>query len=173
MGSPGSGSSPRWGRCPTTSGRSSSCCRTLGLSSLVDIVAHGADEHATESTILGPFYVPGAPWRELGDSIAESDDAGAPTLVTGSVRSVDGSPLRGAVLDIWQTASNGLYAVQEDAQPDGNLRGRFRAAGDGRYRFWTVRPVSYAIPDDGRPSAGCCGRANATRGTWSPTRSSA
>ncbi len=122
---------------------------TLGLSSLVDIVAHGADEHATESTILGPFYVPGAPWRELGDSIAESDDAGAPTQVTGSVRSVDGSPLRGAVLDIWQTASNGLYAVQDDAQPDGNLRGRFRPADDGRYGFWTVRPVSYAIPDDG------------------------
>ncbi|MGH8823884.1 MAG: intradiol ring-cleavage dioxygenase [Jiangellaceae bacterium] len=122
---------------------------TLGLSSLVDIVAHGADEHATESTILGPFYLSGAPWREYGDTIVESDDDGGPTLVTGRVRSVDGSPLRGAVLDVWQTATNGLYAVQEDAQPAGNLRGRFRATDDGRYAFRTVRPVSYAIPDDG------------------------
>jgi len=121
---------------------------TLGLSSLVDIVAHRADEHATESTILGPFYFPGAPWREFGDTIAESDD-GAPTLVTGFVRSVDGTALGGAVLDIWQTASNGLYAVQEDAQPTGNMRGRFRADGHGRYAFRTVRPVSYAVPDDG------------------------
>jgi catechol 1,2-dioxygenase len=122
---------------------------TLGLSSLVDIVAHGADEHATESTILGPFYVPGSPWRESGETIAESDDTGAPTLVTGAVRSLDGTSLGGAVLDVWQTASNGLYAVQDDAQPDGNMRGRFRADGGGRYAFRTVRPVSYSVPDDG------------------------
>ena len=121
---------------------------TLGLSSLVDLITHGADEQATESTILGPFYSTGAPWREAGASIAE-DDPGDPTLVSGTVRSTDGTPLPGAVLDIWQTSSNGMYAVQDNDQPEGNLRGRFRSGPDGGYAFRTVRPVSYSIPDDG------------------------
>jgi protocatechuate 3,4-dioxygenase beta subunit len=121
---------------------------TLGLSSLVDLINHGGDELSTESTILGPFYSTGAPWRETGESIAE-DDPGAPTLVSGTVRSTDGTPLPGAVLDIWQTASNGMYAVQDHDQPEGNLRGRFRGGPDGSYAFRTIRPVSYSIPDDG------------------------
>src|SRR5215472_13094084 len=33
----------------------------LGLSMLVDLLAHHAPAPATESTVLGPFYVPGAP----------------------------------------------------------------------------------------------------------------
>lgn len=52
-------------------------------------------------------------------------------------------------MDVWQTAPNGLYAVQDPAQPEHNLRGRFRTDEQGRYRFRTVRPVSYPIPDDG------------------------
>src|SRR5580658_2161774 len=33
----------------------------LGLSMLVDALAHRVPEGATESTVLGPFYVPGSP----------------------------------------------------------------------------------------------------------------
>ena len=69
--------------------------------------------------------------------------------MSGTVRSTDGTPLPGAVLDIWQTASNGMYAVQDHDQPEGNLRGRFRSGPDGSYAFRTTRPVSYSIPDDG------------------------
>jgi catechol 1,2-dioxygenase len=121
---------------------------TMGLSSLVETIAHPGDG-ATESTILGPFYVPGAPWREPGDSIALADPGGEPAVVRGRVRSTDGTPLRGAVLDVWQTASNGLYDVQDPGQPRGNMRGRFRTGDDGGYLFRTSRPVSYPIPDDG------------------------
>ncbi len=39
---------------------------TLGVSMLVDALAHPARTGATESTVLGPFYVPGSPRRELG-----------------------------------------------------------------------------------------------------------
>ena len=56
----------------------------LGLSMLVDAVEYQLPEGATESTVLGPFYVPGSPLREYGDSIAEHA-AGAPTLVHGRV----------------------------------------------------------------------------------------
>ncbi|GIF66539.1 6-chlorohydroxyquinol-1,2-dioxygenase [Asanoa ishikariensis] len=121
---------------------------TLGLSSLIETIAHPADA-ATEATVLGPFYVPGAPWRAAGDSIAVADPGGVPTLVRGRVRTFGGSALSGAVLDVWQCASNGMYDVQDPAQPRGNMRGRFRADDGGQFVFRTSRPVSYTVPDDG------------------------
>lgn len=42
----------------------------LGLSMLVDALANPLPPGATESTVLGPFYVPGAPQRPFGASIA-------------------------------------------------------------------------------------------------------
>jgi protocatechuate 3,4-dioxygenase beta subunit len=120
----------------------------LGVSSLVDLVGHGKPPGATESTILGPFYVPGAPERALGATIALADN-GDPALVRGQVTDLDGQPLAGALLDVWQTSSNGLYDVQDPSQPKSNLRGRFHTGADGRYEFWTVTPVSYQIPSDG------------------------
>ena len=122
---------------------------TLGLSSLVDLITHGSGAEVTESTVLGPFYLPDAPWREAGGSIVLAGPAGEPAVVSGQVRSADGSPLPGAVLDVWQAAPNGRYDVQDPQQPRGNLRGRFRTDGDGRYEFRTVRPVDYPVPDDG------------------------
>jgi protocatechuate 3,4-dioxygenase beta subunit len=119
---------------------------TLGLSSLVETIAHPVDA-ATEATVLGPFYVPDAPWRAAGDSIAVADPGGTPTVVRGQVRG--STPLAGAVLDVWQCASNGLYDVQDPEQPRGNMRGRFRTDADGGFVFRTSRPVSYTIPDDG------------------------
>lgn len=124
---------------------------TLGLSSLVDLINHaGAEPALTEPTILGPFYVPGSPWREHGASMVEYDDGGEPAVLTGRVLDVDGAPVAGAVLDVWQNASTGYYAVQQpDVQPPGNLRGRYRTDAEGRYEIRTVRPVPYPIPDDG------------------------
>jgi catechol 1,2-dioxygenase len=122
---------------------------TLGLSSLVDMIAHHERDGATESTVLGPFYRPEAPWRELGASIVDGGPPGEDLTVRGQVRSTDGTPLAGAVLDVWQTAPNGLYDVQDPEQPAYNLRGRFRADADGGYRFHTVRPVDYPVPADG------------------------
>ncbi len=120
----------------------------LGLSSLVETSTTG--QGATLQTLTGPFYSAGAPWRELGASMNEyplPDDV--PATLHGVVKNRDGDPIEGAILDVWQNATNRLYAVQDSAQPPGNLRGRWRTGPDGRYRFVTVRPVSYAIPDDG------------------------
>jgi protocatechuate 3,4-dioxygenase beta subunit len=124
---------------------------TLGLSSLVDLINHAADDEAlTEPTILGPFYVPGSPWRERGASMVEYDDGGAPAVLRGRVLDTDGRPVPGAVLDVWQNAATGFYAVQQpDVQPATNLRGRYRSDADGSFEIRTVRPVPYPIPDDG------------------------
>jgi len=121
---------------------------TLGLSMLVDQINHGSRGSATESTVLGPFYVEGSPWRINGDAI--TDDFGAqPLLVSGHVRDTAGRPLVDATVDVWQNATNRLYAVQDGGQSPENLRGRFRTSADGAFSFRTVRPVDYPIPDDG------------------------
>ena len=59
---------------------------TLGLSSLVDMITHESGGAVTESTVLGPFYVPDAPWREAGESIVRDGSAGEPAVVRGQVR---------------------------------------------------------------------------------------
>src|ERR1700693_3662318 len=70
---------------------------TLGLSMLVDLVNHGVESSATESTVLGPFYVPDSPWRANGAAI--TDDLGAqPLLVSGHVRDTNGNALAGAMV---------------------------------------------------------------------------
>lgn len=121
---------------------------TLGLSMLVDLINHRTGGSATESTVLGPFYVPDSPWRANGDAI--TDDLGdEPLLVSGHVRDTNGKPLPGAIVDVWQNATNRLYAVQDEQQAPDNLRGRFRTGDDGAFAFRTVRPVDYPIPDDG------------------------
>jgi catechol 1,2-dioxygenase len=126
---------------------------TLGLSSLVETInaAGDADRAAdpTEATVLGPFYRPGAPLREYGASIVLADVGGEPTVVSGRVLDTGGEPIPGATVDVWQTAPNRLYDSQDPGQPEYNLRGRFVTDAAGRYRFTTVRPVDYTVPDDG------------------------
>lgn len=122
---------------------------TLGISSLVEGASVEAPEGTTENTVLGPFYVPNSPLRELGDSTLENADEGPPLRVRGRVTDLDGAPLAGAEIDVWQNATNRLYAVQDPNQDPNNLRGRFHAADDGTFEFRAIRPVPYPVPDDG------------------------
>ena len=57
---------------------------TLGVSMLVDAINHRKPDGATESTVLGPFYVQGAPEMPLGANIAEGVP-GDPTYFSGRV----------------------------------------------------------------------------------------
>lgn len=121
----------------------------LGVSMLVDAINSRRPAGATETTILGPFYVTNPPERANGDTIC-LDGKGEPLVVTGRVTDVEGRPLPGAVVDVWQTNDDGFYDVQQqDTQPDMNMRGRFTCDAEGRYRFRSVRPRHYPIPDDG------------------------
>ncbi|GAA3113907.1 hypothetical protein GCM10020001_036340 [Nonomuraea salmonea] len=70
-------------------------------------------------------------------------------MVQGRVLDCDGTPLPGAVVDVWQANDTGLYDTQDDNQDLGNLRGLFTTDADGRYWFRTIRPSSYPVPTDG------------------------
>jgi len=81
--------------------------------------------------------------------MVERNGGGTSAVLEGRVTGADGQPLVDAELDVWQTAENQLYAVQDPDQPEGNLRGRYRTCEDGRYEICTIRPVPYRIPEDG------------------------
>lgn len=121
---------------------------TLGVSMLVELLNQAAPEGCTEPTVLGPFHVDGAPARSAGESIATRPTAGEPLTLSGQVRSLDGTPLAGATLDIWQVQPDGRYDVQDPAGGL-NLRGVFTTDRDGRYCAGCFRPVDYRVPDDG------------------------
>ncbi|MGW2571452.1 intradiol ring-cleavage dioxygenase [Streptomyces sp. NPDC001537] len=121
----------------------------LGLSMLVETINGDRAAGATESTVLGPFHMTESPARELGANI-DLVGGGEPCVVSGRVLSGDGTPLPGAVVDVWQADGNGFYDVQRpEVQPPGNGRGLFTADAEGRFWFRTCVPSPYPIPTDG------------------------
>lgn len=119
----------------------------LGVSMLVETIneAHGG----TDSTVLGPFHMTQSPRRALGESI-DLLGGSHPCVVSGRVSAVDGQPVAGAQLDVWQCTEDGFYDVQQpDTQPAGNGRGIFTADEHGCFWFRTVVPSHYPIPTDG------------------------
>lgn len=119
----------------------------LGLSMLVVQMNHRFDEGATPATVLGPFHIDGSP--ELGFGGDMSDDVdGTPLYLTGTVRSLDGSPVAGAVLDVWQADAEGAYEAQLDVD-EARLRAKYHAEPDGTYCVRTITPKGYSIPMDG------------------------
>ncbi|MGI9521927.1 MAG: dioxygenase [Hyphomicrobiaceae bacterium] len=123
---------------------------TVGLSALVHFMHDKtALEDATHSSLLGPFFRENAPRFNAGDQISRDTSAGEVAL-WGRVTNIDGLPLPGAEIGIWQTTSNGLYDIQEDSNPDNmDCRGIFTTDENGDYLIRTVKPVGYSIPMDG------------------------
>lgn len=122
---------------------------TLGVLMLVDAVNNPVGGKITQSTVLGPFYVEDPQVFPLGADIA-GKMRGTPAYVTGSVSSEDGTPLAGAIVDVWHSDDDGFYDVQQLDKLEGHAgRGRFIADEKGRFRFWTIKPTCYPVPTDG------------------------
>lgn len=122
---------------------------TLGVSMVVDLINHRKPEGATESTVFGPFHRDGVPDVEDGTNIAPRDTQGQPLVISGRVVDLDGKPIAGAALDVWQSDSHGIYDQQLPPGTPIHMRGIFHTDKDGRYLIRTTRPVAYSIPDDG------------------------
>ncbi len=122
---------------------------TLGVSMVVDLLSHRKPDGATESTVFGPFHRLNAPEMPAGGNIARLDKQGPPTLVSGRVLDLDGRPVAGALLDVWQAQTSGLYDSQDASLDEMHMRGKFHTDGEGRYLVRTVLPVNYPIPSDG------------------------
>lgn len=98
----------------------------------------------TEPNIEGPFYKAGAPERGV---LVEKNLPGTPLTLSGRVLNTQGKPLPGAILDLWQADSEGVYDNEGY-----RLRGKVRAGRDGRYNIKTIVPRYYSAGSQIRPA---------------------
>jgi catechol 1,2-dioxygenase len=125
-------------------------CDVIGVSELVEKINHVRPESTVGFSLVGPFYRANAPMRKRDETIASDDTKGDRVRIAGRVSDMStGSPLAGALLDVWQAATNGLYENQDKNQPDYNLRGRFRADEAGTFELVALLPTPYPVPIDG------------------------
>ena len=109
-----------------------------------------ATQEGTKGTILGPYYLPGA--RRLPSPATlpmRDDEKGTPMVFAGQVRDLDGTPVAGAEVDIWQADDDGYYSGFAPELPEGNLRAVVMTGDDGRFEIRTIQPAPYQIPTDG------------------------
>lgn len=123
----------------------------LGLSMLVDAMNHRFPDGATPSTVIGPFHIDDSPELPMGANVAEGLK-GETCFLVGTVRDLDGKPVAGAKLDIWQADADGLYESQLGAT-EPTLRAVFHTGADGKYAIRTIAPPGYSIPMDGTVGA--------------------
>ena len=102
----------------------------------------------TEATVQGPFYWEGAPELPLGADIGEGMP-GEPAYYTGRVTDTHGRPIANCCLDVWSGDGEGVYDMQMGEEAGMRLRARFHTDADGHYRFWSIKPSYYPVPDDG------------------------
>ena len=120
----------------------------LGLSMLTVTMNNDKPAGCTEATVFGPFHVEGAPHYKLGDDVANGAK-GTPCVVYGTVKGIDGEPIPGAHLDVWQSDDDGLYDVQHEGLGHAQARGILNADPQGHYHFRSIVAVPYANPHDG------------------------
>ena len=122
----------------------------LGVSMLVDAVNHREREGATETTVLGPFYVGEHKAMPHGSDISPKLD-GEKMFVQSRVTDLEGKPLANVPVDVWHADDDGYYDSQRpDYETSGpSSRARFITDEDGKFSFRTILPCSYPIPTDG------------------------
>ena len=111
----------------------------LGVSMLVDAVNHRDRAGATETTVLGPFYVGEHKPMPHGTDIAP-DLTAERMFVQARVTDLAGKPLAGVPVDVWHADDDGNYDTQ---------RPGYEAEGPSmRARFVTARSMTPCLPND-------------------------
>jgi protocatechuate 3,4-dioxygenase beta subunit len=109
---------------------------------------------ATAVTGDGPYYPDRLPLDTDNDLLIVNDGltpaVGEIAHFGGRLFAENGAPVRGAVIEIWQSDVNGSYIHTEgrnDGKLDGNFQGygRFLTDAEGRYYFRTIKPVPYTL----------------------------
>ncbi len=105
----------------------------------------------TPAQTEGPFYPVTLPADNDPDLLRNGTRApyrgGQSAWVEGTVSDVDGRPVAGAQVEIWQCDEHGHYHHPGDGdRADAAFQGFGRVAvgAEGRYRFRTIRPVPYS-----------------------------
>ncbi|WP_063726938.1 catechol 1,2-dioxygenase [Streptomyces sp. RTd22] len=126
----------------------------------------GENREGSKGTIEGPYYVPGAPSLPAEATLPMRDgEEGTPLLFQGQVTTALGTPLPGAVIEMWHADNDGYYSQFAPGLPEWNLRGTVVADAQGHFGIRTIEPAPYQIPTDGS-----CGQLIAAAGwhAWRP-----
>lgn len=121
---------------------------TLGLSTLLVAQNNKKPDGCTEATVFGPFYVEGAPHYQDGEDVSNGA-VGEPCVVTGTVKSLNGQAIGGAVLEVWQADAEGFYDVQKPDLDHPQARGVVHSNAEGSFNFKSIVAEAYPIPTDG------------------------
>jgi protocatechuate 3,4-dioxygenase beta subunit len=137
---------------PTALDRRSVVRSLLGLSGMRLVLGRPARAWAqtcspTKRDIEGPFYTRGAPHRT---ALAGTDEPGDRIVLRGRVLGPDcQTPLRAALLDVWQADANGEYHYEKD---NFRLRGQILTDATGAFEFASVVPGRYKLGGSYRPA---------------------
>src|SRR6201990_296099 len=109
----------------------------MGVSMLVDAVNHREREGATQTTVLGPFYVGEHKEMPHGSDISPHNKTGEKMFVQSRVPDLKGKPLAGVPVDVWHADDDGFYDSQKPtyAATGPTHRARFVTDNDGRFFF--------------------------------------
>ena len=116
---------------------------------LLGVHSQPATRRATPAQTEGPFYPVALPADTDADLLRNGTlryAAGEPATVAGTLTDLDGRPLAGAQVEIWQCDAAGHYHHPGDggrADPSFQGFGRVQADAQGRWQFRTIRPVPY------------------------------
>jgi hydroxyquinol 1,2-dioxygenase len=121
---------------------------TLGLSMLTVALNNARPPGVTEATVFGPFHTGDAPAVAQGGDLAQGAP-GEPLWVQATVKGLDGRPIAGARVDVWQADAKGLYDLQYTDLDQHRARGVLTSDAQGRVAFRSILPVAYPIPTDG------------------------
>jgi len=124
--------------------------------SAATLAAPGAFAQALATAVTGdgPYYPDRLPLDTDNDLLILNDGltpaVGEIAHFTGRLFADNGSPVRNAFIEIWQSDSNGSYIHTQgrnDGKIDGNFQGygRFLTDAEGRYYFRTIKPVPYTL----------------------------
>lgn len=133
----------------------------LGIEHFIDLLADARDEAAgisggTPRTIEGPLYVAGAPLSQGEARMDDGSEDGVATVMflDGRVLDLQGKPVAGAIVDLWQADTKGNYSYFDKSQSEYNLRRRIVTDADGRYRARSIVPSGYGCNPAG-PTQAC------------------
>ena len=125
-----------------------------GIEHFLDLLVDEKERQAglaggTPRTIEGPLWLADAPLSEGEARLDQDPEQGTVLFMEGQVRDADGTPIPGAVVDVWHANTKGGYSHFDPSQSPYNLRRRIGTDGDGRYRFRSILPSGYGCPPDG------------------------
>jgi hydroxyquinol 1,2-dioxygenase len=122
----------------------------LGFSTLICLLNNGDNgQTETSQNLLGPFWREHSPVTPNGGSIVRSPTPGEALFVNAWFKDKSGKPIADAVVDVWQSSTEGYYENQDPVQADMNLRGKFTTDQNGHINFHSIKPAGYPIPVDG------------------------